>query len=273
VSFGAKADDVPVLYDYAAAARHEAAVKPIRGRTPECKPLGDRKKTHASIRREGEDIIVRLYRTDIVRYQPDGTVIVNQGGHESLSTRAYLNSVLPLFFGSYRGATAWYDGNGRDGNGRDGYAYHLLHARKDNIFKHNPNNVRSWEFTNPEPCVVHQKNRAGAKWVRAKYAPFLKYVRNIKKLLGADGKIERSETPVKWLSKEEVIALALSSDREDHYKAMYVLAWAGRGFWHGPADPIAQFEKVMLRHHRDEMLTAVTLPPGVLAVDKFRGLF
>lgn len=269
MAFGAKADDVSVLYNYAAAARREAEVKPIRGRTPECKPLGDRKKTHASIRKEGEDIIVRLYQTDIVRYRPDGTVIVNQGGHESMSTRAYLNAVLPLSFGSYQGMTVWYDGSGRDG---DGYALHLLHARKDNIFKHNPNNVRPWEFTNPKPCVVHQKNRVGTKAVRAKYDTFLKYVKNIKKLLGADGKIERDEGMPRWLSVEQIITLALSSDREDHYKAMYALAWDGR-YWTGPADPIARFEKAMLRHHRDEMLKEVTIPPGNVKPDAFRGLF
>lgn len=270
MAFGANADDVRVLYDYAAAARHEAEVKPIRGRTPECKPLGDRKKTHATIRKENQDIIIRLYRTDIVRYRPDGTVIVNQGGHESPSTRTYLNAVLPLWFGSYQGVTAWYDG--RNMKECD---IHLLHARKDNIFKHNPNNVRPWEFTNPKPCVVHKKNRVGAKWVRAKYAPFFKYVKNIKRLLGADGQIEREEGMPRWLSTEQIITLALSSDMEDHYKVMGYLAWAGRGFWRGctAADPIAHFEKVLLRHHRDEMLTAVTLPPGEVKGDAFKGLF
>jgi hypothetical protein len=267
VSFGANADDVSVLYNYEAAARHEAAVKPIRGRTPECKPLGDRKKTHASIRKEGEDIVVRLYRTDIVRYQPDGTVIVNQGGHESQSTRTYLNAILPLWFGSHQGTTVWFSANGGTS-----HENHLLHARKDNIFKHDPNNVRPWEFTNPKPCVVHRKNRTGAKWVRAKYAAFFKYVKNIKKLLGADGQIERSDTPIKYLRSEEIIALALSNDREDHYKAMVNLAWSER-YWSGPADPIARFEKVMLRHHRDEMLEAVTLPPGEVRGDAFKALF
>jgi hypothetical protein len=59
---------------------------------------------------------------------------------------------------------------------------------------------------------------------------------------------------------------------EDHYKAMVNLAWNGR-YWSGPADPIARFEKVMLRHHRDEMLEAVTLPPGELRGDAFKALF
>jgi len=268
VSFGAKADDVSVLYNYAQAARHEAAIKPIRGRTPECKPLGDRKKTHVSIRKEGEDIVIRLYHTDILRYQPDGTVIVNQGGHESLSTRAYLNAILPLWFSSHQGTTVWFSARA----GRE-YEYHLLHAREDNIFKHNPNNVRAWEFTNPKPCVVHRKNREGAKAVRAKYAAFFKYMKNIKKLLGADGKIERDLDLCKYLRSEELIALALSNDMEDHYKAMVNLAWHQRNVWYGPADPLARFEQIMLRHHRDEMLEAVTLPPGEVKGDAFKALF
>jgi hypothetical protein len=161
------------------------------------------------------------------------------------------------------------------GGGLLDVGYHLLHARKDNIFKHDPNNVSlvPYTFTNPRPCVIHKKNRTGAKAVRAKYAAFFKYMRNIKKLLGEDGQIEREEAIPKYLTIEELATLALSSDMEDHYKAMSYLAWGGRGFWNGPADPIAQFEKVLLQRHRDEMLEAVTMPPGVLAVDKFRGLF
>jgi hypothetical protein len=268
MSFGANPIDVSVLYNYEAAARHEASIKPIRGRTPECKPLGDRKKTYVTIRKENQDIIVCLYRTDIVRYQPDGTVIVNQGGHESNSTRAYLNAVLPLWFSSHQGTTVWFSANGGTS-----HENHLLHARKDNIFKYNPNNVRPWEFTNPKPCVVHQKNRAGAKAVRAKYAPFFKYMRNIKKLLGADGQIEQDLDLAKYLTSEQLVTLALSSDMEDHYKAMVNLAWHQRNTWYGPADPIAKFEKVMLRHHRDEMLEAVTLPPGEVRDDAFKALF
>jgi hypothetical protein len=268
MSFGANPIDVSVLRTYAEAARWEAEIKPIRGRSPECKPLGDRKKTYATIRKENQDIVVRLYNTDLVRWKPDGTVIVNQGSHESNSTRAYLNAVLPMWFHSYQGMTSV-------GGRLLDVGYHLLHARKDNIFKHDPNNVSSvpYTFTNPRPCIIHRKNRTGSKVVRAKYAPFFKYMRNIKKLLGEDGRIEREEGMPKYISTEQIITLALSSNKEDHYRAMSYLAWDGRGFWGGPADPIAQFEKAMLRHHRNEMLEEVTMPPGVLAVDKFKGLF
>lgn len=265
MSFGANPTDVRVMKTYADAVRWEAEVKPIRGRAEECKPLGARNKSHANIRKEGEDIVVRLYRTDIVRYQPDGTIIVNQGGHESQTTRKYLNAILPMWFNSYQGMTnVW---RGIEDGGR-----HLLHANADNIFVP-ANNVSYglYHFVNPVPCVIHNKSRAGSRAVRAKYAAFIRYVKNIQKLMG--GTIEIKERPaVRYLTPAEVLGFALSNEPEDHYKVLAQLAWHNR--WRrGDANVLGQFERIMMRHHRDEMLETVTLPRGVLEPDRFRSFF
>lgn len=267
MSFGANPNDVKSMYTYADAVRWELLVKPIRGRAEECKPLGARNKSHANIRKEGDDIVVRLYRTDIVRYQPDGTIIVNQGGHESQTTRKYLNAILPMWFGSFQGKTHTY-------RGTDDVGYHILHSSTDNIFKIKPNSdphAPLYHFVNPVPCVVHTKNRAKSKAVRERYAPFIRYVKNVKKLMG--GRIEIKERPpLRYVPHGDILAFALSNEPEDQYKALAQLAWVG--CWRvGNSDVLTQLENAIMRQHRDEMLDTHTLPRGELKHDRFVGLF
>jgi hypothetical protein len=268
MSFGANPNDVKCMNTYADAVRWELLVKPIRGRKEECKPLGARNKSYANIRKEGDDIVIQLYRTDIVRYQPDGTIIVRQGGYPSQTTRKYLNAILPMWFGSFQGKTHTYRGTEDTG-------YHILHSTADNIFKIKPNSHPSaplYHFVNPQPCVIHTKNRAKAKEVRQRYASFIRYVKNIKKLMG--GKIEITEKTARsyYHATSEVLALALSNEPEDQYKALAYFAWVN--CWRvGNSDVLAQFENALMRQHRDEMLDTHILPRGELRHDRFVGLF
>lgn len=50
------------------------------------------------VRREGDDIVVRLHGTDIVFLKPDGAVTLNSGGWQTPTTKERLN----LFLTSYR---------------------------------------------------------------------------------------------------------------------------------------------------------------------------
>jgi hypothetical protein len=267
--FGSKPNDVTMLATYADAVRWESEVKPIRGRAEECKPLGARNKSYASIRKDDQDIVVRLYRTDIVRYKPNGTIIVNQGSFASQTTRKYLNAILPMWFGSHQDMTFVY-------RGVDGGGYHLLHSKGDNEFKLvKTNNVSSsnplYHFVNPKPCVIHTKNRAKSKRVRAQYAPFIRYVKNITKLMG--GKIAITEKPaVRYMPHDDLLALALSNEPEDQYKALAQFAWVG--CWRvGNTDVLGQLENAIMRKHRDDMLDAHILPRGEIKHDRFKGIF
>ena len=271
MSFGANTDKVLYLRCYAAAAKWEADVKPIRGRTPECKPLGDRKKTNVTIRREGDDIIAKLYHTDIVRWKPDGTIIVRQDGHESQTTRKYLNALLAPVFGSWQGVTyAWRGMDDDDPKTGTGVG-HLLHAHEDNIFKGEPNNVSPLHFVNPKPCVVHVKDRAGSKAVRERYAGFIRYVKNIKKLMG-DTPIESDASH--YCTHSALLEMAAGDNLDDyHYAMAYLSREPYRYHYHKKPDVLAKFETAMLYGHRDEMLTVVILPRGKLGVDKYKYLF
>lgn len=268
MSFGANPNDVRTMRTYADAVRWESEVKPIRGRKEECKPLGARNKSYASIRKDNQDIVVRLYNTDIVRYKPDGTIIVNQGGYPSQTTRKYLNAILPMWFGSHQDMTFTY-------RGIDGGGYHLLHSSGDNEFKPVKTNNVSFpsdlHFVNPKPCVIHTKNRAKSKRVRARYAPFIRYVKNITKLMG--GRIVVTERPaLNYHAVPDVLAFALSKEPEDQYKALAYFAWVG--CWRvGNADVLRQLENAIMCKHRDEMFDAHILPRGELKHDRFKGIF
>lgn len=70
---------IPTLLTYAEAVAHEANVEPIRGRAVETKPLGQRNKSYVTIRKEGDNIIVAKYGTDMLTYRPDNTIRVHGG--------------------------------------------------------------------------------------------------------------------------------------------------------------------------------------------------
>lgn len=259
--FQSNTSGVPMLHNYERAVAHEAKVKPIRGRAVECKPVGQRNLSHATIRKQDQDIVVRLYHTDIIRYKPDGRVIVNQGGYASSATRAYLNAALPHHFHSHQGVTVWKD------HMSDTKGWFILHSEADNIFVPDPENPRRLIFTNPIPQIIHKKDRAGMKAIRARYAPFIRYVKNIIKLQGQNNLL-RPDYPDR-MTNVQALALAGSDDLENHYKAMVYFAWR---VWSGD-NPLLRFEKVMMAYHSDEAFIEVTLPLGELAVDKYKSFF
>jgi len=51
------------------------------------------------LERDGKDICVRLHRTNILRFKPDGRIIVVTGGWETVTTKDRINRYLP---GNYR---------------------------------------------------------------------------------------------------------------------------------------------------------------------------
>jgi hypothetical protein len=257
MAFGSNANNVPMLHNYAAAVAHEAKVKPIRGRAVECKPVGQRNITHATIRNANDDIVVRIYNTDIVRYKPDGRIIINQGGHASNTTRAYLSALMHEWFGSHQGETVWFD--------RPNDKTYILHDRADNIFVPNPDRPPRLIFTNPKPQVIYKKNRAALKEVRARYAPFIRYMKNIQKLQGGGG-VKGFPRPG-YISHLDMSKLILSSELEDNYLALACFAWPG---YH---NPVTKFENFLLHHHNHEVFTKVTVPLGELAHNRYRAFF
>lgn len=77
------------------------AVKPIRGRAGDVRPIGERRRDWELITRKqllsGEySYCARLYQTDCVEYLPNGNIILRTGGRETPSTSEFINTHSPF---------------------------------------------------------------------------------------------------------------------------------------------------------------------------------
>jgi hypothetical protein len=290
MSFGPEYFDVPFrLFNYDTAVRHEANVKPIRGR-PDCKPIGKRRKTHATIRREGDVVLCRLYNTDLVSFYPDGRIVMQFDGWTSLTTRAFVNEVTGAYVFMQHG-TLWVKAWVNDKQG----AYCLDLARgAQNVFSYVDGRMT---FHNPQPVTVHSVARKAANSVRRQYKAFKDYViNNIK--LREDGSFSEQEfkdifgdnlPPVLQVRRgfarnaqhiAEFLELARSSDHEAHYRACLWLAYSYHPYFlrantlRIPADEmLKELDTFILYHHRDECFVERLASMGVATKDAYAKYF
>lgn len=90
---------------YEKALAHFNAVKPIRGRTPELKPLGsNRSYTQCKITHDPlvDGVSAVLYETPCLTIYADNTIKLNRGGWLSPTTANFMEAVLPRTFGKVR---------------------------------------------------------------------------------------------------------------------------------------------------------------------------
>ena len=89
-------DDFPTLPTYQAAVDHHNRVTPYkRGKNKGLRPLGFvRRYDRSQIRMEGEVVVCRYYRTDVIKFYPDNTIVLEHGNFESPSTMECMNRIL-----------------------------------------------------------------------------------------------------------------------------------------------------------------------------------
>lgn len=68
---------------------------------------------NTTIRREGDDIVVRLYNTDIIHYHPSDAVTLNSGGHRTVTTKGRINGFLAPYIHVSQVKGEWFVGHGR----------------------------------------------------------------------------------------------------------------------------------------------------------------
>ena len=168
-------------YDQAVAC--EANIKPIRGK-PDCKPLGERRKTWMTIRKqsvEGQelpDIVVRLHSSDIVSFKPGGHIHVSNGGWASTTTHDVMQAVLGVSVTTHQNST-WVQTTAgwmplRKAHARDGAVV------EENIFWRDADGPLS--AVNINYPTITRVNKTEANIVRKAYAPFRKYMHGLIKL-------------------------------------------------------------------------------------------
>jgi len=180
MSYGYKPSyDLPMMRSYEKAERVEQSIKPIRGRTPECKPLGKRRNTWVNIRKQDEQIVCKLYSTDVIKFHKDGLIEVNMGGWASPTTCYFIEEVLGCSV-SIRHNRIWINAT-RASDPRCSTPQRLwlsMSATEPNYFKAVDYNSHTTaiEFQNPQCVPVHKIYRAGANNVRKQYKAFKDYI-------------------------------------------------------------------------------------------------
>lgn len=223
MAFGIDTKGIRTFSNYKEASDWEALVKPVRGDKNNTKPLGPRHKKHMNIRREGEDVVIRLYSTDIITYHPNGTITLDHGGYQTLSTVSLMQAVLPwgVYPHLYHGYM-WMRGEYKDENGE----LHTGHFRlpRKAVIERNPE-THNYRIDNPVPVYTHSIDRKNKKLVTKEYAPFLAYFKAIAALRAEDGEIvlgdgERSP----YLRPHDLDDRMRSDDPADHYDAFLSVA-------------------------------------------------
>lgn len=190
---------LPRLLGFSQALQHYKSIVPIRGTGANCgiRPLNrhNRNTTHMSVRHEdgvmsplgngGQAVFCQLYRTDCVTYYQDGSVRLNTGGYNTVSTRMFINALY-----QWGGVQSCKGEPSAMLYGKGG-AVHRFHDHIELDVNAEP--------IHPHPCTVHVLNRKAFNEVKKLYAPFLKYTAPLIKLAYNPSRTEAGKPPAPTL--------------------------------------------------------------------------
>lgn len=285
---------VKQCFTYADAKYVHDTATPIRGRSPEIRPLGQRRDVDVySVRMSGANVEFVLYKTPVITYLPNGDVMVKTDGWSSVSTHQFIYQVLGIScYGVRRNSIM----EARNAEG-DVHKY-IIPKDKGITMIHAGGN---WRITQFNTLYEYRLNRKAANAVRKKYADFLNYAKGVAKL--------RSEMkePKRWarrqnpyavivLTKQEVAYPKLSVNgmvrglmdyirldqpeetRHEHYNEAFAMAVNGCQVYRGDdeyraitEEVLALVDELLLRAHAQEVLVWTELKAGQVPSGKYRG--
>ena len=86
---------VPRVTTYTEAKNLHDSIKPLRGRSPEVRPLGNRRDADTYwVRMNGDDVVFMLYKSPVITYKPDGGVVLTADQYSTVSTHQFFQRVL-----------------------------------------------------------------------------------------------------------------------------------------------------------------------------------
>jgi len=157
---------VAVVQDYARALKLHDDTKPLRGRSPEIKPLGNRRDADTySIRKNGDAVELVLYKTPVITFEPDGDVVLFVDSYNSVSTHQFISWVLGISAGGVRRTTVLTINNSK---------YTLAGQDKLRLRKDEGGN---WQVLNPTQQWTWRLDRKAVTNVRSKYGEFYAYLK------------------------------------------------------------------------------------------------
>ena len=301
--YGSNFNDLPTLRNYAEAVKWESQITPIRGRAEneQCKPLGNRRKTYASVRKEEGKVICKLYHTDVLTYHEDGRIEIMMDGWASQTTMSFIESLLDVRM-VRRHNRIWIRSHA-EGNSR--LEWNALHSTDSNLLTRRADGYVT--LHNPAQVCTHKINRAEANNVRKQYKAFKDYLVRTMRLRDGGFSAQEFGDVFGWqeavdgmhgdlpnfppslsvyahsVTKDEVyeefLALAKSDDPTDHYKASLCLAWSTASFRRDGAmvpltrDMLKGLDDCILRVHRDECFTEAPNTTGEPVRDAYAKFF
>ena len=164
---------IPRIGSFDEAKARWEAVTPIRGST--LRPIGVRNKKHMQIVKHDEDTYsCRLYTTDLVTYKGNGDMIINFGGWNTISSRAFVEKVIPRRYSidNYKSRLHIVD---------------LQNSKAYYIPDNYPVTIRaSGHVIGAIPPIKRVVDREATAKVRRVYKPFLAWAKQFIALMGPD---------------------------------------------------------------------------------------
>lgn len=210
---GRATDKINCIADYQAAAKFYENTKHIRGRSEKVKPLGARKDIDRFNISEGDwansdgepTYTCTLYRTPVVKFRPNGDVVVRNGGYVTPSTHDFIRRITNVRVEIHEGSSVLSVANGKFKMSLDSDS---LLLRK--------NTIGQYEVMNGVVQHRYKIDRKGTTVIRKRYAEFIKYFDGMlslrKESLGVEGWLDSPTNSYVRFGMAEVCEVANASE-------------------------------------------------------------
>lgn len=308
---------IPRLLSYKEASDWERNTQPIRGDKLGTKPLGRRNQKYINIKRAEDESIELCYSRHVfARYEPSGDVLLFDDGYTIKATINELIQRVTNIRTWTQHSKCWVHVDGKaaylrpnprgrwvfeaDATGTE-FRHRFMQPEGDNprnVFRRvkGERGMEQWVYVNAPIMTKHVINRANKKRVMQTYAPFMRYVEVMNKLLrdeplppleeyvrvfdlnvdnSVGPHVVRAKLPpapvYRWFTHthaDQLTTLMASDDIAHHYKALLWL-WRGAGAPWQRASSVKDAHKAIIMAHHDEVLDSVEFDTRVAARDVY----
>lgn len=166
-----------IFESYDTALEHYKSVKPIRGSSPELRPIGrNRRYKYCEIRKGDNCIEAVLYETPVVRIFKDGRIQLTTGNWLTPTTAKFMDAVLPVKFGIVSLDRRRMILSQREVINQDWNRYEIPSGEEGLTLQAN----EDWSTAMPVNAPVHFEyvaNRKVLSQIRQRFKPFLDYLK------------------------------------------------------------------------------------------------
>ena len=292
---GNRNSGIVYIPNYAVALAHFHAVKPIRGRDVECRPLGHRDRPHFSIRLNDQQEVecCEYNHQPAVTFRPNGEVFIKPSW-VSVSSCAFIEEVLGISSSQvdYKIRVEFAAGT------------FVVPIKEGLVIKRDPERNGNYHPLSVKPNVVHHIRRGVANNVRLQYEDVLGYAHGYfklgatmpsddeqKEMFGVETIVntyhdgtkfdyERLNAPRWSVSNPEdvdaFIAMMRSGEPMDKYKAIIALR-IQIGSWRNEKrayrEVLQWIDRMVLSKHKQDVFKEVEVPAGVVKKDIYGWAF